>query len=117
MPIQQKRYAVERLKKRIEALLKLDVSPAAIHEWKALEVAIEDALTRTYRKGTPEYERYGQAAKLWEDYGFMRDSNKTRAVALLKQAVQSLSEDIEEEQIAAEPHNTLAAGGKRNFHQ
>ena len=105
---------VERINKRIEELDAFDpdnVPERRHHSVAALSVSIEETLARVFNKGSEEYTRYRRAASLdngpvamgasWggravrEPFRRYLQEGKERSLALLRQAVRGLEEEIE----------------------
>lgn len=114
---QEMSVGIERIGKRIEELEAFD--PKTIPERRhpsvrALSVAIEETLARVFGKGSEDYRRYQSAARLdngpialggdWvsarggarpEPFQQYLHEGKDRSLALLRQAVRGLQEEIE----------------------
>jgi predicted nucleotide-binding protein len=108
----QIRQGIDRLKRRIGELQAFDpnvVTERWAPETKAIEVSIDETLSRIFGHNTPRYHRYQRAADL--DHGgvvlgggpdpidkvrqWLREG-KADALALLNQAVKGLEEDLAE---------------------
>jgi predicted nucleotide-binding protein len=128
----QKRRCVDRLEKRIQELKVFD--PQTVQKRftdpnvSALEAAIDEALSAAFGHETVEYRRYKRAVQLDHGPVVLRmggyhdetsearqyaTEGKIEALALLRQAVRSLNEEVEEEGPAAHP--TLMAPKNRVF--
>src|SRR6266446_1714195 len=111
LTVEQIEQAIPRLKKRIDDLETLTPEKIDADNPSAttgpLEAAIADSLVRTFGADTVEYRRYESAARFyWPMYlgrrappheivaGIIR--SKETGVALLKEAVRSLEERLEE---------------------
>jgi len=117
------RQSIERLNQRLETLRKFD--PTSVQdrfhspELTSLRVSIEDALERTFGRGTTDYNRYSAAAyfntgpinmsgfgremPIQRAHGYLEQS-KQQNIAVLQQAIESLSERLQElEDVAPKP--------------
>jgi predicted nucleotide-binding protein len=120
----QIRQGIDRLRRRIadlEAFEPTSVTERWGPETRAIEAAIEETLAKVFGQGTPDYIRYDSAAVL--DNGplimgggpdridsiheWLRDG-KAKSLALLKQAVKGLEEDIAD---LGEAPSTIASAG------
>jgi predicted nucleotide-binding protein len=108
----QMRQGLDRLRKRIadvEAFEPTSVKERWAPETKALEVSIDETLSRIFGHDTPRYRRYSQAADLdrgglvlgggpdpiYKVHQWLADG-KADSLALLNQAVKSIEEDLAE---------------------
>lgn len=122
LTVDQKRRCVDRLNKRIQELDAFD--PQTVQKRftdpnvSALEAAIDEALSAAFGHETVEYRRYKRAVQLDHGPVVLRmggyhdetpearqyaAEGKVEALALLRQAVRSLNEEIEEESPTAAP--------------
>jgi predicted nucleotide-binding protein len=121
LSIQQKRRGIERLQKRIEDLEAFDpqtVQKRFPPEVTVLGTAIDETLATVFGHATVEYDRYKSAARLdnglvvvslGREFGSRSEyqdtlearqylaEGKQKALALLRQAVRGLEEEIDEE--------------------
>ncbi len=121
LSIQQKRRGIERLQKRIEDLEAFDpqtVQKRFPPEVTVLGTAIDETLAAVFGHATVEYDRYKSAARLdnglvvvslGREFGSRSEyqdtlearqylaEGKQKALALLRQAVRGLEEEIDEE--------------------
>lgn len=105
----QLRQGIERLQRQIAELEAFDSSSVRARgaaETRAVQAAIAETLAKTFGDGTPDYKLYASAARL--DNGPLYISGrppvelvvewiqdgKAKSLALLKQAVESLQEDL-----------------------
>jgi hypothetical protein len=105
---------IERLRKRLSEVEGFDPRSVGDQfntpELDALEVAIDETLSRTFGAETLDYERYALAKEFDKGpYNYMHRTappefqasiarSKDRSIALLKQAIRSLEEQLEEQQ-------------------
>jgi predicted nucleotide-binding protein len=127
LSVDQKRLRIERLRNCISRLEALDPQKVQKRfsepEVLALEAAIEDSLSAAFGHGTPAYNRYNAAGKLdngpmfspsdfavgsthFEDQDAHQarrylDEGKRKSIALLKEAIHTLEEEIADQQLAA----------------
>ncbi|MFL6834313.1 MAG: TIR domain-containing protein [Xanthobacteraceae bacterium] len=119
LTVHQQRTCIERFRKRIEDLEAFD--PQTVQkrfsspEVKALEIAIDEALSAAFGHGTDEYNRYASAARLDHgplrmvtDFGGKRHHDdghearkylaegKQQSIVLLRQAIRAIEEEIAE---------------------
>jgi predicted nucleotide-binding protein len=123
------RQGIERLQRRIAELEAFD--PRSVQkrwspEVEALQAAIDEALGRTFGHGTVQYNRYSSAAQLdsapvimgggdshiSEVHRYLTE-DKARSLALLKQAVRGLQEDLADSGGTADRESIPASEGKR----
>jgi predicted nucleotide-binding protein len=119
LTVDQMRIGIACINKRIAELEAFD--PTKVNErWapevSALQTSIDETLTRVFGHNTVEYDRYDSAARLdngplimgggptapREVQQYLYDG-KARSLALLRQAVRGLEEDVAEREALAEP--------------
>jgi predicted nucleotide-binding protein len=124
---EEMRSGITRLRRRIDEVKKFDPTSIAeqynIPEITALSAAIDDSLIRTFHADTVEYNRYKDASYFDNgphNYAYRVDirevhqslnRSKARSLALLEQAVQSLEEQLGEENAPTSP----ADSGQRDL--
>ncbi len=112
LPPPEMKSGIERLKKRLAAVQSFDPQSVTNQfntpELDALEASIDEALVRTFGADTLDYERYVSAAAFVRGaYNYMHPTrpqefqrslarSKDESVALLRQAIKSLEEQLEE---------------------
>ncbi|MGH6835436.1 MAG: TIR domain-containing protein [Methylocella sp.] len=122
LTVEQKRHGIARLEKRIKELEAFDPQILqrlfASPEVTALQTAIDETLAAVFGHGTVEYNRYEAAARLDKgpflpagpvlDYNTILEFERNNgartireALALLRQSVRGLEEEIEAESTAA----------------
>jgi predicted nucleotide-binding protein len=114
------RAGIDRLRKRIAEVEQFDPGTVTdqydIPALSTLTAAIDDSLVRTFGHETVEYNRYVEAARFDNgpfNYAFKvpiqqvqqsLNRSKAQSIALLRQAVQSLEEQLGEELVPAATH-------------
>jgi len=112
LPVEQMRQGIDRLRKRLEDVKKFDptgvIEQYNIPHVEALAASVDEALVRTFGSDTLDYHRYSDAATFDNgphNYAYevpvheVQNSlarSRGRSIALLEQAIASLTEQISE---------------------